>query len=269
MMMNRINLNSPQMQIKAWDLPNWDSSNQNQRMSFLRDVSLTAGLDPRMATFVVSILKQNNVEPRNYRKQASVILSWVQDNIYYINEPRERLQDPIYTLQVGYGDCDDMVLLLGAMFTSINLQFRFVLSGKNNGRLERWIEGQPNKRGNWNHIYLMVGIPPFEPKEWLFVEPTVKVPLGWDVVKAKGKIPMPELGNLHNYGNTEDDVVTLDAQGNYVITKAIGQQGLLQTVAKNLKEDLRPDRLISIAISGAIIFLLRDWVTGKIQKSLN
>ena len=95
MQMDRIDLQSPQMQIKAWDLANWDRSNQAQRMAFLREVSLTAGLDPRMATFVVSILKAHQVKPRDYRKQASVILSWVQDNIYYINEPRERLQDPL------------------------------------------------------------------------------------------------------------------------------------------------------------------------------
>jgi len=266
--MDRIDLQSPQMQIKAWDLANWDRSNQAQRMAFLREVSLTAGLDPRMATFVVSILKAHQVKPRDYRKQASVILSWVQDNIYYINEPRERLQDPLYTLQVGYGDCDDMVLLLGAMYTAINLQFRFVLSGRNRGKLERWIEGQPMKQGNWNHIYLMVGIPPFEPKEWLFVEPTVKVPLGWDIVQAKGKIPMPELGNVGMYGGDEEEMYTLDEDGNYITTD-IGQQGVLSALFSNLKEDLRPTKVLSIAISGAIIFILRDYFTTQIRDILD
>ena len=147
MQMDRIQLGQPSMQVKAWDLPNWGNSNQTQRMSFLREVAVSSGLDPRMATFVVSILKQCNVQPRDYINQASCLLKWVQDNIYYVNEPRERLQDPLYTIQVGYGDCDDMVLLLGAMFTSINLEFRFVLSGKINGKIQRWIEGDRPRNG--------------------------------------------------------------------------------------------------------------------------
>ena len=76
--------------------------NQQERMNFLRSVSLHSGQDPRIATLAVNIFKSQKIKPRNYKAQANALFSWVKKNIYYVNEPNERLQDPIYTLQVGY-----------------------------------------------------------------------------------------------------------------------------------------------------------------------
>lgn len=260
MQMDRIQFGEPTTHVKAWDLPNWRNSNQTQRMRFLREVAVTSGLDPRMATFVVSILRSNNVKPRDYVSQASVLLSWVQDNIYYINEPRERLQEPFYTLKVGYGDCDDMVLLLAAMFTSINLEFRFVLSGNIKGKLMRWIEGQPHKSNAFNHIYLMVGNKPFKPTKWLFCEPTIKVPLGWDIVGAKGKLPpnaiMPEFG----------EVLSLDESGEYSLEQQ--DEGFLRKLSNDLKDQLHPHRLATIVISGAVISVLTGMLSSHIRNKI-
>ncbi len=82
-------------------------------------------------------------------------------------------------------NCDDSVTLLCALFESINLPWRLVLSGKHvSGQKVRYIEGQavPSQVG-WSHIYCMVGTPPFNPNRWWFCETTIPgVPLGWDVI---------------------------------------------------------------------------------------
>lgn len=89
-------------------------------------------------------------------------------------------------------NCDDCVLLLCTLFESIRFSWRLVLSGPNgNGQVVRWVEGTPMRdRGKWSHIYCCVGDRPFSPKRWIFAEPTLRyVPLGWDIVAAKGKLP--------------------------------------------------------------------------------
>lgn len=238
---------------KTWKLDDWSSMNQAQRMGFLRSVSSQAGQNPRIATLCVHIFRTHKVKPRDYKGQAKALLSWVQKNIYYVNEPNERLQDPMYTLNVGYGDCDDMALLLGAMCESVKLEYRYVLAGKlANGKIGRWIEGTPLKNGQWSHIYLIIGYPPFQPKKWVYAEPTLQsAKLGWDVVQAKnGSASMlPELSSPD---------VDIDSQEQ--------NKGLIS----QLKEGLHPSTLLpTIIVAGVTSALVAEialFVRAKIKE---
>ena len=195
--MRRIHFGTTQSTPKTWKIDDWSSMSQSKRMKFLRSISSYAGQNPEIATLCVQIFRSENIPARAYKKQAEALLRWVQKNIYYVNEPQERLCEPTYTLKVGYGDCDDMALLLGAMCESIKLEYRYVLAGKSNGKIDRWIEGTPYKDGDWSHIYLIIGYPPFQPKKWVFAEPTIaSAELGWDIVQAKNGSAsiLPELG---------------------------------------------------------------------------
>jgi hypothetical protein len=176
-------------------LPDWGGYDDPKRLQVIRSIAMQRGRDPRIASLAVDIIKKAGAKPREYKKQAAALLKWVQDpkNIYYVNEPGERLQDPIFTIKQGWGDCDDQVIVLGALFESIRLPWKLVIAGTNPaGKKVRHIEGARFPKGNkWAHIYLAVGVPPFKPKEWYFCETTVnKVPLGWDVVDGdKGYLP--------------------------------------------------------------------------------
>jgi hypothetical protein len=222
---------------KTWKIDSWSSMNQEKRMKFLRSVSSSAGQNPEIATLCVSIFRNKGVKPRDYKGQAQALLKWVQENIYYVNEPNERLQDPMYTLRVGYGDCDDMSLLLGAMCESVKLEYRYVLAGKCKGKIDRWIEGEPLKKGVWSHIYLIIGYPPFKPSKWVYAEPTVaSAKLGWDIVQAKNgtQSMLPELAGTD---------MSLD-------------EGQERSLVSQIRKGLHPKTLIPTILISAITTVL-------------
>jgi hypothetical protein len=182
---------------KVYHLPDWQNLTHPQRLTVIRQIAMMRGRDARIARVVVGLLKRSGARPRQYGKQAAAILKWVQDpeNVYYVNEPGERLQDPVYTIKAGHGDCDDQVILLAAMFESVGLPWKLVLSGRGPaGEKVRFIEGQPVPPGvAWTHIYCMVGTPPYRATQWYFCEPTVEgVPLGWDVISGDHRY-LPEM----------------------------------------------------------------------------
>jgi len=182
---------------KTYHLPDWHKLSHPERLNIIRQIAMMRGRDPRIARLAVSIVKKSGARPRQYEKQAAALLKWVQDpqNCYYVNEPGERLQDPIYTLKAKHGDCDDQVLLLCSLFESLGMPWRLCLSGLDPaGKKIRYIEGADVPGGcKWVHVYCMVGTPPFNPTHWYFCECTIeKVPLGWDVLSGD-KAYLPEM----------------------------------------------------------------------------
>lgn len=88
----------------------------------------------------------SHLAARDYSAEAQTISNYVRDNIRFLRDPvtAELLQLPDYTLAVGYGDCDDKVTLLAALFLSIGLPVRFVAVG-------------PDVQ-NFQHVYLEVNL---------------------------------------------------------------------------------------------------------------
>lgn len=182
---------------KVFHLPDWNKLSHPQRLAVLRQIAMMRARDPRIAKLAVSIFKASGVQPRKYDQQAAALLQWVQNpkNVYYVNEAGERLQDPIHTIKIGHGDCDDQVLLLTCLFESVGLPWKLVLSGTGPSGKVRYIEGEKVPSGvRWTHIYCMVGTPAFNPTTWYFCETTIQgVPLGWDVISGDHSY-LPEMG---------------------------------------------------------------------------
>jgi len=192
---NRIPLDGP----KVHHIPSWGELGDEKRLNVIRQIAMQRARDPRITTLAIQIIKDAGAVPRDYKAQAAALLKLVQTpkNVYYINEPGERLQDPLYTLKVKYGDCDDMALLLCCFFEAVKLEWKLVLSGRQRGtgHKKRYIEGGTMPPAvNWSHIYCAVGTPPFKATKWYFCEPTVpNVPLGWDVIDGDHSM-LPEMG---------------------------------------------------------------------------
>lgn len=173
---------------KVHHLPDWSGYDDPKKLEVIRYIAQQRGRDPRIAKLAVDIIRKAGVKPRDYRGQAASLLKWVQDpkHVYYVNEPGERLQDPIYTIRNGFGDCDDQVMVLCALFESVRLPWRLVISGRHNDTKKkvRFIEGDTYPANvSWAHIYCIVGDHSFQPRKWYFCEATVNgVPLGWDVI---------------------------------------------------------------------------------------
>ena len=258
---NPIDLDGASHHPKVWHLPSWKQGDDTTRIAVLREIAMRAGRDPRLATLAVNVLRSNKVEPRDYKAQASALLKWVQQNVYYINEPSERLQDPTYTLKVMYGDCDDMALLLASLYEACKLELRFVLSGKVNGKPARWIEGEKlPKNGFWSHIYLLVGYPPFQPKKWQFAEPTLRgVDLGWDIIQSiqSGQNILPEMGA------TESGIIKLEDE------KTKAKKESRKKLMEKIKEKLDPENLISDVLIVADTSVLTTFAVNKIQSIFN
>ena len=183
-------------------ISDWERWPMDRRLRFLHELTDDWCRDPALAALAVTIMRNSGAIVRDYRAQWAALLAWVQDpaNFYYANEPNERIQSPQHSINTGTGDCDDAAILLAALGASIRLPFRFVISGVNqHGQKVRWIEGVgPVPPGvQWSHIYVCVGWPPFNPAAWEFAEPTLTVPLGWDVVSApkdaNGRVRLPEM----------------------------------------------------------------------------
>lgn len=213
---------------KAFHIPAWDAMEHPERLEILREMVEQAGRDPRVRIKAVEILRGAGVEPRQYDEQAAALLRWVQEHIYYVNEPGEILQDPLWTLEHGFADCDDATLLLMSFYEAIGLPWKFVISGrKSSGKVIRWTEGTLRPWGvtEWGHIYGSVGLPPQKPASWQTVEPTLRgAPVGWDVVQGpaglRGKVAMPEMqragmggfgGVLGGFFDSVRDIVGLRA----------------------------------------------------------
>ena len=173
---------------KVHHLPDWSGYDDPKKLEVIRYIAQQRGRDPRIAKLAVDIIRKAGVKPRDYRGQAAALLKWVQDpkHVYYVNEPGELLQDPIYTIRNGFGDCDDQVMVLCALFESVRLPWRLVISGRHKETKQkvRFIEGDAYPANvAWAHIYCMVGDHAFQPRKWYFCESTVNgVPLGWDVI---------------------------------------------------------------------------------------
>lgn len=252
---NPVQLDEP----KVHHLPAWKTRDDPARVRAIRQIVIVAGRDPRMATLAVGIVRADPAmwapaspppaRSRDTFGQAALLLKWVQERIYYVNEPGERLQDPFYTLQVRYGDCDDMAILLAAFLESLRIPWRFVLSGRvgkgKNTKTVRWMEGQPRINAEWAHIYVAVGDPPFQPKVWKYAEPTIRgVPLGWDVVGAtkNGRVILPELAGV-DLGAADPEAAPLP---------------FTQHVVREIKDRLHPRSLIPLLVVGFVSGAVAD-----------
>lgn len=194
---------------KTYHIRNWSSWSDAKKLKKLREISEEYGRDPEFRAWVIQNVCQGT-ENRDFAGQARRILSWVQNNVRYFNEPNELIQSPQYTIRKGFGDCDDSAVLMGAMLHSIAIPWNFVLAGKGrNGAPVRWSprEGTTKTWGKtFYHIYVEAGLG--RPMQWVSMEPTIKgAPLGYDVVKdgisadKTGRAVLPELSGA--FGDTQ------------------------------------------------------------------
>jgi predicted transglutaminase-like cysteine proteinase len=113
----------------------------------IADMQDQSAVDNRTRVFAAGILEKDNNKKSFDRssKNAEKIYLYVRDNIKFIDdiENVETLQYPYVTIKNGFGDCDDMVILMGSLYRSIGYPVALVLV-------------QMSGNSDYNHIYLAV-----------------------------------------------------------------------------------------------------------------
>ncbi len=114
----------------------------------------------------IRILRANEVGPKDFLGEVLALFHWVRAHIRYTRDIHrvELLHSARRMLSFRAGDCDDMVILLGAMLEAIGHPVRLVLVGSN-----------PRRPRLFSHIYLEVQVR----GRWIALDPTMDRPPGW------------------------------------------------------------------------------------------
>lgn len=115
------------------------------------------------------------VPPRAWGKEIEALFDTVIKNVRYTLDPDdlELFQSPSRTLQMGIGDCDDMVILLGALLRGAGYPCRIKVIGMAGSN-------------EFSHVYLLAGVPPARPTRWVALDPSREDHKpGWEYPAAK------------------------------------------------------------------------------------
>jgi hypothetical protein len=152
---------------------------------FIRDKAL------QITRGIIKNGRTGHPDMRNYDAIAQAIHDFIVSEVTYVRDQNgiERLQTPDATLELGSGDCDDMVILGGSLLESVGVPTRIKLIGQ--------------KRGSFNHIFL-------EYKahgQWKSFDPTLALYPGYEIskqrIQAEKTVTVPRTGAslADHYGN--------------------------------------------------------------------
>ena len=121
------------------------------------------------------------VPSRDWEAEVKALFDYTRKVIRYTRDPAgvELFQSPTRALDHGIGDCDDQVIFLGSLLASVGYPLRLrVISLKGVDYFQ--------------HIYLLVGLPPHDPQKYMALDPSRPEPAGWE-------LPDSERGLLQDY----------------------------------------------------------------------
>lgn len=112
---------------------------------------------------------QWQIPERDWKGELAGAFNYVRNSVRYTRDIHdvELFQKADRTLELGIGDCDDLTILLGSILGNIGfpLIIRIIST-----------EGPV-----FHHVYLMAGIPPENPTEWVALDASQGEGIGWEV----------------------------------------------------------------------------------------
>lgn len=114
------------------------------------------------------------VPEKDYKGEVRALFDYVRSHVRYV---RDHARIDGYTmadktLKLGGADCDDYAILLGALLLAVGYPVKLRVV-------------QIKGSSTWSHIYLLVGLPPPSPKEWMPLDASVNRPAGWEVSRSQ------------------------------------------------------------------------------------
>jgi len=101
-------------------------------LELMRQLAHKGSRDVTVREAAVRILRNAGVRGHDFRGERDALFRFVSDSIRFVRDPygAELLQTPRYTLEHGFGDCDDKSTLLAALLRAVGhpgpIRFRAV-----------------------------------------------------------------------------------------------------------------------------------------------
>lgn len=148
--------------------------NISQRVHYVEQQIIKGRRDPRIRGLAVQIVsKKCNgswcIPERDFLGELRAIFTYTRQNVRYVRDPidRDTFQHPVRTLQWGGEDCDGATIVLGSLAGAIGypVKMRVIQTVNSN---------------DYDHIYLIAGVPPHAPTHWLPLDASVNKPAFWE-----------------------------------------------------------------------------------------
>ena len=156
-----IRVNSPDIDDRiSWIMAEIDEGKRHPRIRDIAGQILSRKADGSWA-----------VQERDWNAEVDAIFNFVRQNVRYTrdNHEVELFQKASRTLELKIGDCDDLSILLGSLLKNVGypVLLRVIGLGGN----------------TYQHIYVVVGIPPTSPTTWKPLDASQNQPPGWEVTR--------------------------------------------------------------------------------------
>ena len=152
-----------------------ESPDIDDRISYIMEEIDEGKRDPRIRKLASDALtgkKQDGswaVEEKDWNAEVDAIFYFVRKNVRYTRDIQdiELFQKAGRTLELKIGDCDDLSILLGSMLQAVGYPVILRVIGLNGG--------------TYQHIYVVAGLPPHDPKEWKPLDASRPEGPGWEI----------------------------------------------------------------------------------------
>ena len=118
--MSRIPIN-PKVNWSLEDIPNADI----QRKRIWEMIEKWTG-HPTLVEWSAKLIKKYDVPERNDKALAEAILDYAQKYIKFFRERPERFVNPLRTIAMGIGDCDDKTIFIATILRTYRIPVRLV-----------------------------------------------------------------------------------------------------------------------------------------------
>jgi len=129
--------------------------------------------DPNVRAFAVKAVSKKCgkdwcIAERDWWGECAAVFKAIRKNARYVRDAwrLDTFQHPGRTLEFGGGDCDDYTILSGSALQAIGfpVKVRVIQTA-----------GSPD----FNHVFLIVGLPPRAPTKWAAFDTSINRPPGW------------------------------------------------------------------------------------------
>ena len=131
--------------------------------------------DPDVREFVMEVVNRKCgdkwcIEEKDHDAEVIAVFDAVRSQVRYVRDvvSADTYSAAKHTLRLQGGDCDDGAIVLGSTLGAIGYPVKLRVI---------WSRGSDD----WNHIYLLVAIPPEGDSKWVPLDASVNKPAGWEV----------------------------------------------------------------------------------------